>query len=213
MSPTPKSAEHPPLARDGVKLLPEGLDAARLAMQDSRPWMVLDHNRVILEVSPSLNELYRVKAGYFEGTPGRQHMNHGDYETNIKPYDWRGEAESSALFRYGPNETLVLARWREYLHRCKCIPRPPGKEACRQCDQDRKVYCYAYHEDLSREQKLIAKVGINPLTGLPNKGETEDTIARRMEVATEPFAIFIGDLDRFKAVNDRYGHAAGDDVL
>jgi diguanylate cyclase (GGDEF)-like protein/PAS domain S-box-containing protein len=50
------------------------------------------------------------------------------------------------------------------------------------------------------------------LTGLPNRA---DFAARLAEcVASEtPFALHYVDLDKFKAVNDTYGHAAGDAVL
>lgn len=52
------------------------------------------------------------------------------------------------------------------------------------------------------------------LTGLANRAHFEE----RMRLLTEtperaPFALIALDLDRFKAVNDRYGHAAGDAVL
>ena len=54
------------------------------------------------------------------------------------------------------------------------------------------------------------------LTGLPNrrllfeKGEGEVLRARRFE---RPLSIVMLDIDHFKLVNDRYGHAAGDRVL
>ncbi|WP_084692305.1 diguanylate cyclase domain-containing protein [Parafrankia elaeagni] len=52
----------------------------------------------------------------------------------------------------------------------------------------------------------------DPLTGLPNRAalaEYLETIARDQDA----FAILLVDLDAFKPVNDRFGHAAGDHVL
>jgi len=57
---------------------------------------------------------------------------------------------------------------------------------------------------------------IDPLTGLYNRRYALPHIARIAERAQETgrsFAVMILDLDRFKAVNDTFGHAAGDAVL
>ena len=52
----------------------------------------------------------------------------------------------------------------------------------------------------------------DPLTGLLNRsGFDEATTAASR--AGAPFSVFAIDLDKFKAVNDRFGHAAGDAVL
>ena len=54
------------------------------------------------------------------------------------------------------------------------------------------------------------------LTGLPNKRATEDTLKRMVAQASRsitPLAAVMLDLDHFKAINDRYGHAHGDEVL
>ena len=57
---------------------------------------------------------------------------------------------------------------------------------------------------------------IDPLTGLYNRRYAMPHIARVAEAAAldgSVFAVMVIDLDRFKSVNDRYGHAAGDLVL
>lgn len=57
---------------------------------------------------------------------------------------------------------------------------------------------------------------IDPLTGLYNRRYALprlSAIAERARVVGSGFAVMIIDLDRFKAVNDRYGHTSGDAVL
>jgi diguanylate cyclase (GGDEF)-like protein len=54
------------------------------------------------------------------------------------------------------------------------------------------------------------------LTSLPNRRAFEEELAREMARASRsltPLSVAILDVDRFKAVNDRHGHAAGDEVL
>ena len=57
---------------------------------------------------------------------------------------------------------------------------------------------------------------IDPLTGLHNRryGIAQlSAIAERSHKDGSGFAVMVVDLDRFKSVNDRWGHAAGDAVL
>ena len=54
------------------------------------------------------------------------------------------------------------------------------------------------------------------LTGLPNKRATDDTLKRMVAQANRsltPLAAAMLDLDHFKQINDRFGHAKGDEVL
>jgi two-component system, cell cycle response regulator len=74
-----------------------------------------------------------------------------------------------------------------------------------------------------REDQLRATVQdglrmamIDPLTGLHNRRYAMpqlSAIAARAAAEASIFAVMVVDLDRFKSVNDRLGHAAGDAVL
>ena len=57
---------------------------------------------------------------------------------------------------------------------------------------------------------------IDPLTGLLNRrgfGEATSRMIEREAKAGRPVTVMIFDIDHFKSVNDRFGHAAGDEVL
>jgi len=54
------------------------------------------------------------------------------------------------------------------------------------------------------------------LTGLLNRRAIEETLLGQMQRSRrtgEPFTVLMLDLDHFKTINDRYGHAAGDRAL
>lgn len=51
----------------------------------------------------------------------------------------------------------------------------------------------------------------DPLTDLPNRRAFEEAFARA--AAGQPIHVALCDVDRFKSVNDRFGHAVGDRVL
>jgi diguanylate cyclase (GGDEF)-like protein len=63
---------------------------------------------------------------------------------------------------------------------------------------------------------LEAMAMTDSLTGLPNRRAAEDRFSgelARARRASQPFAIAVCDLDRFKLINDHFGHDVGDDVL
>ena len=67
--------------------------------------------------------------------------------------------------------------------------------------------------DVTERRELAARLWYDAnhdeLTGLPNRGHLFD----RLAVATPPIGMAYLDLDGFKEVNDRWGHAVGDEVL
>ncbi len=68
-------------------------------------------------------------------------------------------------------------------------------------------------ESLREEQRMAM---IDALTGIPNRAAYDDRIEqehKRWKRFARPVSILAWDLDRFKTINDAYGHKAGDKVL
>lgn len=66
------------------------------------------------------------------------------------------------------------------------------------------------------QERLREQSTHDALTGLFNRRYLEETLGRELLSAERhghPISLIMGDLDHFKAVNDRYGHLAGDEVL
>ena len=71
-------------------------------------------------------------------------------------------------------------------------------------------------EAVEREAQLKWSAFHDPLTGLPNRAMFLDRVAHCLNShhrLRRPLAVLLFDLDDFKAVNDTYGHAAGDELL
>ncbi len=66
------------------------------------------------------------------------------------------------------------------------------------------------------EERILYRADHDALTGMPNRGLFQDRLAAALAASHrthQPFAVLFVDLDRFKAVNDRLGHPAGDALL
>jgi diguanylate cyclase (GGDEF)-like protein/PAS domain S-box-containing protein len=74
----------------------------------------------------------------------------------------------------------------------------------------------AEREVQALQEKLREQSTRDALTGLYNRRYLEETLGRELILAQrngDPVSVIMGDLDHFKAVNDRYGHLGGDEVL
>jgi diguanylate cyclase (GGDEF)-like protein len=75
----------------------------------------------------------------------------------------------------------------------------------------------AKFEELKRANAQLAKVaGTDPLMNIGNRRSFEEAIARIASGAAHQgsrYGVLMIDVDHFKKVNDRYGHAMGDRVL
>ncbi len=68
------------------------------------------------------------------------------------------------------------------------------------------------HEFRERLQQVEVQASRDPLTGLYNRRTCETLLVQRIDRRT-PFSIVLFDMNRFKAINDRHGHLAGDNTL
>ena len=67
---------------------------------------------------------------------------------------------------------------------------------------------------VAREQARLAELALqDDLTGLPNRRYLNEYVEQHFGDSADGFAAIFIDLDRFKAVNDTFGHDAGDEVL
>jgi len=78
----------------------------------------------------------------------------------------------------------------------------------------------AFAEDITRRNRSEIQLSYlaysDPLTGLPNRALLADRLGQEMRASRRDghgFAVLMADLDGFKAVNDTWGHGAGDTVL
>jgi diguanylate cyclase (GGDEF)-like protein len=75
---------------------------------------------------------------------------------------------------------------------------------------------YKSQEEIQIEEEAFRDAVTDPLTGVPNRRwlyEQSGPVLAHAKRHASPLSLLMLDVDHFKKVNDRYGHAAGDDVL
>ena len=68
----------------------------------------------------------------------------------------------------------------------------------------------------SHSQELLNQARRDALTGLPNRAAINEIVRDAIKIAsdhTREFAVLFIDLDRFKDINDAYGHVVGDQLI
>lgn len=74
------------------------------------------------------------------------------------------------------------------------------------------TYNDMYEVNMANEAMLRYQAEHDPLTGIINRGAFEE-LKKVFQIKKIPLALLIVDVDKFKDVNDGYGHEAGDQVL
>ena len=93
--------------------------------------------------------------------------------------------------------------------------REPWPEAARRLLEAAAVEAAAAMARAYSFREVIAHASTDPLTGLPNRRYFDEfcgLLARRRR-AGDAVAVLMVDIDKFKGLNDRFGHPVGDEVL
>lgn len=84
-------------------------------------------------------------------------------------------------------------------------------------DDGQLSYLIATIRDISErkkaERELARLARFDSLTGLPNRHSFAKQLALQLQESDSAVAVYFIDLDGFKAVNDSFGHQAGDELL
>ena len=114
--------------------------------------------------------------------------------------------ESELEFRMARKDRTVL--WIQ--ERIRLLPRTASNPA------ELRIVCRDVTEAHNLSQELSYQASHDSLTGLVNRRELENRLARVLETARADgshHALCYLDLDQFKVINDTCGHVAGDELL
>lgn len=107
-----------------------------------------------------------------------------------------------------PDITTIREHLSDHVHRMK-----EWADALR---QESAVQLVALERQLrtyeARLKEVESTAATDPLTGVWNRREAERLLTDYIERGG-PFSLIVVDLDKFKAINDQYGHRCGDRVL
>jgi diguanylate cyclase (GGDEF)-like protein/PAS domain S-box-containing protein len=175
---------------DGVQVLNEELE---LVAWNSRLWEVMELDEESILSSPDPGKAFRYALAR------RGEYGPGDVDELVASRE--GIARTPVAVQY--ERQLVSGRWIE----CRGTPIPGGGY----------MALYRDIDDSKRLQSELERLAaFDELTGLGNRRHLLQTMEQEFERArryARPLALMVIDVDHFKAVNDRHGHAAGDLVL
>lgn len=109
------------------------------------------------------------------------------------------------------NETVLLAKVRAFLD----LYRARGE--MQRLLQQVEIYNDRLQQEIGErkraEARALHQAHHDPLTDLPNRAHFYHALGAALQTDRATLALIYIDLDGFKAVNDTYGHAAGDELL
>ncbi|PKG23449.1 bifunctional diguanylate cyclase/phosphodiesterase [Niallia nealsonii] len=156
----------------------------------------LDYDLKIKYVNNATEKLLNVKRENIIGTPIYEALPNSDIDNFVKRYKRSLLSLKPITF-----EELFNNRWYD-------VRAFPSTERL-------SVYFRDITEQKEENQKMHFMAYYDSLTKLPNRNYFKDYISSKLLTDGEqiPFAILFIDLERFKIVNDTFGHAIGDLLL
>ncbi|MFT7667561.1 MAG: two-component system cell cycle response regulator [Planctomycetota bacterium] len=184
-----------------VSTAKDGEDALRMVLQDSPQLVIADWKMPRLNGVELCRALRKISSGqkiYFLLLTGTD-----DEESVIKAFGMGIDDYITKPF----NPRILLAR----LNAGKRIVSLQQQIEQEKSKQQRQMM------DLQiLTRKLRSAALTDPLTELPNRRYAMKRLAQSWESSTrtgDPVSVIMMDIDHFKAVNDNFGHDAGDEVL
>ena len=162
---------------------------------------------VITWVSPSVENVLGYEPREWVGRPATDFMT-PETAANVQPNIQRAIAEKAARARYRVHDKKGALHWVE------AFATPYVDSQGR-----RDGIVVSFHlidEQVAAEQELERRARTDELTKLLNRREVLeriDNLKGRSLRSGKDLAVLFVDFDRFKAINDTHGHAAGDEVL
>ncbi|EMR05005.1 Cyclic di-GMP phosphodiesterase Gmr [Bhargavaea cecembensis DSE10] len=170
--------------------------------------VTIDDTWRLVYVSPSAKTHYDYHPGEVVGKATEDLIHPDDFPELARGYE--EILEGRPVFRIRLRILHKNGRWIWSELNASAVRGPDGgflhmvvviRDISRQKAEEERLEHYAYHDQL---------------TGLPNRrlflNRLEDRVTEYKKNKT-PFAVALMDLDRFKEVNDTWGHSVGDDVI
>ncbi len=187
----------------------DGLERVEQALRMSRPYAVAF---VDMRMPPGWDGLETIEH-LWSADPNLQVVicsAHSDYDW-VEVVSRLGHAEKLLIVKK-PFETIEILQCASALtHKWR-----NEKELRQQAEMLEQMLAARTQGLEAANRQLRHLASHDPLTGLPNRVLLEDRLAHAIAHAKrdgKEFGLIVIDLDRFKLVNDSFGHGAGDDLL